>query len=49
MRDEYPPFRFDSGGIDPGGLPVFPPLGPPDRGGELVSASTGGGTEQEVQ
>jgi hypothetical protein len=49
MRDEYPPFRFDSGGIDPGGMPVLPPPGPPDRGGELVSASTGGGTEQEVQ
>jgi len=28
MRDEYPPFRLDSGGTDPGSLPVFPPSPP---------------------
>jgi hypothetical protein len=25
MRDEYPPFRFDGGGTDPGSKPVAPP------------------------
>jgi hypothetical protein len=25
MRDEYPPFRFDAGGTDPGSAPVMPP------------------------
>lgn len=29
MRDEYPPFRFDGGGTDPGSKPVLPP--PPPR------------------
>jgi hypothetical protein len=24
MRDEYPPFRFDSGGLDPGSVPAAP-------------------------
>ena len=24
MRDEYPPFRFDQGGTDPGSFPVPP-------------------------
>ena len=28
MRDEYPPFRLDTGGPDPGTVPVTPP--PPD-------------------
>ena len=28
MRDEYPPFRLDTGGPDPGSVPVTPP--PPD-------------------
>jgi hypothetical protein len=28
MRDEYPPFRLDSGGIDPGHLAPLP-AGPP--------------------
>jgi hypothetical protein len=31
MRDEYPPFRLDSGGTDPGRVPQPPP---PDRTGE---------------
>jgi hypothetical protein len=26
MRDEYPPFRLDMGGTDPGSVPVTPPL-----------------------
>lgn len=25
MRDEYPPFRLDNGGLDPGSLPAGPP------------------------
>jgi hypothetical protein len=29
MRDEYPPFRFDGGGTDPGTVPVVPPGPPP--------------------
>ncbi|MFL6163801.1 MAG: DUF4389 domain-containing protein [Jatrophihabitantaceae bacterium] len=28
MRDEYPPFRLDTGGADPGSQPLLPP--PPD-------------------
>jgi len=35
MRDEYPPFRLDTGGADPGSVPATPPPAPPDRGGEL--------------
>ena len=44
MRDEYPPFRLDTGGADPGSLPVpGPPTPPaPDRVPELV----GGGPSQ---
>jgi hypothetical protein len=30
MRDEYPPFRFDSGGRDPGSPPEEPPAGASD-------------------
>jgi hypothetical protein len=26
MRDEYPPFRFDAGGADPGSVPAIPPM-----------------------
>jgi len=29
MRDEYPPFRFDGGGTDPGTVPVAPSQPPP--------------------
>jgi hypothetical protein len=29
LRDEYPPFRFDGGGSDPGARPVVPPPPPP--------------------
>lgn len=49
MRDEYPPFRFDTGGIDPGSIPAIPPPGPPDRDGELVSVTAGGEPGMEVQ
>jgi hypothetical protein len=37
MRDEYPPFRLDNGGTDPGSVPQPPP---PDRTGELARSST---------
>ena len=43
MRDEYPPFRLDSGGVDPGSVPAVPPPAPPDRSGELVESGTGEG------
>jgi hypothetical protein len=36
LRDEYPPFRLDTGGADPGTVPAAPPP-PPDRPGELVA------------
>jgi hypothetical protein len=36
MRDEYPPFRLDTGGSDPASTPVVPPAPEPDRGGDLV-------------
>ena len=37
MRDEYPPFRLDSGGMDPGSVPETPPQpSPTDRTDELV-------------
>jgi hypothetical protein len=40
LRDEYPPFRLDMGGTDPGSLPAAPP--PPPRGsGELAAAAAG--------
>ncbi len=38
MRDEYPPFRLDAGGTDPGSLPAMPSGPNPDRTGELVDA-----------
>jgi hypothetical protein len=37
MRDEYPPFRLDNGGTDPGSVPQQPP---PDRTDELASTAT---------
>jgi hypothetical protein len=39
MRDEYPPFRLDSGGIDPGSVPASPTPAPPDRSGDLIGTS----------
>jgi hypothetical protein len=36
MRDEYPPFRLDEGGADPGSPPASPSP-EPGRSGELVS------------
>jgi hypothetical protein len=39
MRDEYPPFQLDTGGIDPGSIPaVPPPPAPPDRSGEFAES-----------
>jgi F0F1-type ATP synthase membrane subunit c/vacuolar-type H+-ATPase subunit K len=32
MRDEYPPFRLDMGGMDPGSRPPEPPLEPDEHG-----------------
>jgi hypothetical protein len=47
MRDEYPPFRLDSGGPDPGTVPAaITPPPPPQAGGELVGASSGGRSAQ---
>jgi hypothetical protein len=40
MRDEYPPFRLDLGGTDPGSVPVPPPL-PPDDRAALAGAAAG--------
>ena len=40
MRDEYPPFRLDTGGPDPGTVPVEPSPAPPDRSAELVGSPT---------
>jgi len=40
MRDEYPPFRLDVGGTDPGSSPAVPPPAPlPGDGSELVGAT----------
>jgi hypothetical protein len=52
MRDEYPPFRLDAGGTDPGSRPVPPPPPPPQspgpqsppRGDELICSAAGSGT-----
>ena len=41
MRDEYPPFRFDPGGTDPGSVTVPPPA-TPDRPDALVPAGSEG-------
>jgi hypothetical protein len=40
MRDEYPPFRLDLGGTDPGSVPVPPPV-PPDDRAALAGAAAG--------
>ena len=40
MRDEYPPFRLDIGGLDPGAFPAVPPPAPPDRSSDLVGLTT---------
>lgn len=39
MRDEYPPFRLDSGGLDPGSLPVAP-MPVPEGGDAVVDVSS---------
>jgi hypothetical protein len=39
MRDEYPPFRFDGGGLDPGTMPA-PPAPTPEDGGALLDTSS---------
>ncbi len=37
VRDEYPPFRLDQGGTDPGSAPPEPdPVRPQDSGTRLV-------------
>lgn len=38
MRDEYPPFRLDMGGTDPGHRPAVPRAPTPDHSGELISS-----------
>lgn len=38
MRDEYPPFRLDTGGSEPGATPPSPPTGP-SEGGDVPSDS----------
>jgi hypothetical protein len=38
MRDEYPPFRLDNGGLDPGSVPTTPAPAP-EGGGVLVDVS----------
>jgi hypothetical protein len=43
MRDEYPPFRLDSGGTDPGSRPLPPPSPPPttpERTSDLVGTAS---------
>jgi hypothetical protein len=37
MRDEYPPFRLDTGGADPGSVRETAPVPPDDRSGDLVT------------
>ncbi|WP_345514437.1 DUF4389 domain-containing protein [Phytohabitans houttuyneae] len=42
MRDEYPPFRLDGGGTDPGTAPVASLPGGDGGGGVLVGSAPGG-------
>ena len=39
MRDEYPPFRLDNGGLDPGSVPAVP-VTPADSGNTLVTTDS---------
>ncbi len=39
LRDEYPPFRYDGGGLDPGSIPVEPAPAP-DTGPVVVDANS---------
>jgi hypothetical protein len=51
MRDEYPPFRLDAGGTDPGSMPVPPPSPPPPapaRSSELAGTAVGAGAAPDV-
>jgi len=41
MRDEYPPFRLDSGGLDPGSIPTAPVPVPGDGGVFVDTAASG--------
>ena len=41
MRDEYPPFRLDNGGADPGTVPASPTPPEPASGDQLVTAGGG--------
>jgi hypothetical protein len=39
LRDEYPPFRLDLGGTDPGSAPPPSPQPPPDDRTALAAAA----------
>ncbi|MGE3620614.1 MAG: DUF4389 domain-containing protein, partial [Acidimicrobiia bacterium] len=39
MRDEYPPFRFDPGGTDPGHRPAPPDAPPPAEPAAMAGAA----------
>jgi hypothetical protein len=46
MSDQYPPFRLDSGGTDPGSFPVMPPSPVPPESSDLVGSSSSTGSER---
>lgn len=49
LTDRYPPFRLDTGGVDPGSVPVPPsPVGPVPPAAGARSASAGGWTGGRV-